>query len=427
MTAIRVTEDYFTITDGGQHVMHNEFDLLVYTIFEFAMPELAPGEKILSATLKDTNFTVPVVGNKFTIMPELPEPTITTGEETVWNGIRCHFVESSAYFPYAYQGWNPTVVLTIGTVPEEDTIPPVTQATINPPPNAAGWNNSDVTITLSATDNSSPTPSGVKEIHYSVNGQAEVVVPGNSATIPISDEGEHTVQFYAMDNAGNTEATKSITVRIDKTPPTEPKQVKPPDKAEVVTIAPTFAWDISVDTNPVKYTLCISISWWGWWERSFIIEVPGIMDTSYTLPQAQALAECQFYYWGIKAEDIAGNITWSSNPLSFHIKPEILGREEKSPEVDVGDAINVTNGNMYISVADLFIPGRGMPLSFGRTYNSRDTYSGPLGYGWTHSYNIRLTERPDGSVALIDEDSTRIIYSRNQMALINPRKANTLN
>lgn len=58
----------------------------------------------------------------------------------------------------------------------------------------------------------------------------------------------------------------------------------------------------------------------------------------------------------------------------------------------VGEPVHAGLGN-YIYSKKLFeLPGKGLPLGFELTYNSLDTgYSGPLGPGWTHSYNTVLT------------------------------------
>jgi hypothetical protein len=53
------------------------------------------------------------------------------------------------------------------------------------------------------------------------------VAPGNTVSIPISVEGITTLTFYALDNAGNQEAPKTLVVRIDKTPPTLSASVTP--------------------------------------------------------------------------------------------------------------------------------------------------------------------------------------------------------
>jgi hypothetical protein len=76
------------------------------------------------------------------------------------------------------------------------------------------WDRTDVLLTFSATDNCT----GVKEIHYIINGTA-TVISGNSASVLIRTEGINDISYYAVDNAGNSESPKNMTVKIDKTPP----------------------------------------------------------------------------------------------------------------------------------------------------------------------------------------------------------------
>jgi len=101
-----------------------------------------------------------------------------------------------------------------------DTTPPTTTATPSPNPNASGWNNTNVAVTLNATDN--PGGSGVKEIQFSLNGaqSGAGLVSGSVASVPIAAEGTTTLTYFARDNANNAEAPKTLPVQIDKTPPT---------------------------------------------------------------------------------------------------------------------------------------------------------------------------------------------------------------
>ncbi len=96
---------------------------------------------------------------------------------------------------------------------------PTTVAAANPPANANGWNNADVTVTLTATDNANG--SGVKQITFSTAGGQVGVgsVNGGSASLTINAEGQTTVTYYATDNAGNAETAKTLVVQLDKTPP----------------------------------------------------------------------------------------------------------------------------------------------------------------------------------------------------------------
>ena len=108
-----------------------------------------------------------------------------------------------------------------------DGIAPVTTAAVQPAPNAAGWNNTNVSVALSATDLASgiaDTPVGwVDQVQYSLAGaqvKEQQVVPGSSAAVGVSAAGVTTVNYFATDAAGNNEASKALTVRLDGAAPT---------------------------------------------------------------------------------------------------------------------------------------------------------------------------------------------------------------
>jgi hypothetical protein len=81
-----------------------------------------------------------------------------------------------------------------------DTTLPTLTATATPLPNAAGWNNTDVTVTFAATDN--------------LSGIATVTAP---VTVT-AESADHVVSGTATDRAGNR-STLDVHVRLDKTPP----------------------------------------------------------------------------------------------------------------------------------------------------------------------------------------------------------------
>jgi hypothetical protein len=102
----------------------------------------------------------------------------------------------------------------------QDAAPPITTAMMNGTLGKNGWFVSDVQMTLTATDNDGG--SGVKEIHYSVDG-TETVVKGSSASHLITGDGTHAVTWYAIDNAGNVETPpQEMSINIDKTSPSIP-------------------------------------------------------------------------------------------------------------------------------------------------------------------------------------------------------------
>ena len=94
---------------------------------------------------------------------------------------------------------------------------------MTPEPNANGWNRSDVTISLAATDDIV----GTREIHASVarrDGSVPDVAyidPGAEVTLPpLTAEGIYDVTYYAVDLLGNAESPKTLQIRIDRTGPT---------------------------------------------------------------------------------------------------------------------------------------------------------------------------------------------------------------
>jgi hypothetical protein len=153
--------------------------------------------------------------------------------------------------------------LQLGQSLATDKTPPVTTATPNPGPNANGWNKTDVTVTLTATDptgtpNAVILASGVKEVHHSVNGGPEVVSPGATASLTLTAEGMHAITYFAVDNAGNREAAKTLTVRIDRTPPEAYNQFDPATKNVLV-----FGRDSrsGVPPGPVAPASVVSVKW----------------------------------------------------------------------------------------------------------------------------------------------------------------------
>jgi large repetitive protein len=73
------------------------------------------------------------------------------------------------------------------------------------------WYNTDIGVSLSATDDLS----GVDKTYYSIDGGD--MTEGNG--VKITSEGEHEVSFYSVDLAGNIEQVKTEKAKLDKTAP----------------------------------------------------------------------------------------------------------------------------------------------------------------------------------------------------------------
>ncbi|HYC90232.1 MAG TPA: hypothetical protein VEO54_13535, partial [Thermoanaerobaculia bacterium] len=141
-----------------------------------------------------------VPGTAFGINAELAfdiDVTLTEGQNTI-----VVYAEDAA-------GNRSTQTVTLST--SLDSIAPVTTATHTPAPNAAGWNNTAASLQLIATDGGS----GVQDVRYSVDGGAAVL----GTSVAFTADGQYSVSYYATDKAGNVEAAKSASVRIDATAP----------------------------------------------------------------------------------------------------------------------------------------------------------------------------------------------------------------
>lgn len=129
---------------------------------------------------------------------------------------------AAVYFPSV-----PEITRTNGTVNyiitgSLDTTPPVTTISVSPSPNLTGWNNTDVAVSLSSTDNEGG--AGAAKTEYSLDGINWVTY---ATSFSIANEGTSTIYYKSTDNAGNIEPQKSLIIKIDKTPPAIASRTSP--------------------------------------------------------------------------------------------------------------------------------------------------------------------------------------------------------
>ncbi|RNE66733.1 OmpL47-type beta-barrel domain-containing protein [Cryobacterium tepidiphilum] len=120
------------------------------------------------------------------------------------------------------------------------------------------------TVLLTATDQAGL--SGVKEIHYSVDGGTEQVAPGTTATVavPLTGSGAGSVRYYAVDKAGNVESANGVALKWDNIAPTVDHALSPkPNAAEwnKADVTVTFtAKDDDKGSGVVKVTAPVTVS-----------------------------------------------------------------------------------------------------------------------------------------------------------------------
>jgi len=101
-------------------------------------------------------------------------------------------------------------------------------------------------------------------------------------------------------------------------------------------------------------------------------------------------------------ENLARN---GSHPLRVYVPPppqdpKVKGYAPACPKA--GEPVNTATGNFTSHHTDWTRPGPGMSFNFRRFYNSidADATPGPLGYGWTHSYQYGFDWRIDDTVVI---------------------------
>ena len=158
---------------------------------------------------------------------------------------------------------------------------PTITGAVSPAPNAAGWNNTNVTITFTCTNATTC-----------------------QAPITVSTEGANQVFQGTATGAGGT-ATTQVTVNIDKTPPVEAFTVAPP-----ATIAPgnTAVLSVNASDNIGVVTVAFSVD-------GAVISTRTIapFDFSFAIPAGAAVGATRVF--AVEARDAAGNSTVLSQPV----------------------------------------------------------------------------------------------------------------
>ncbi|MFC4767980.1 DUF6531 domain-containing protein, partial [Effusibacillus consociatus] len=99
----------------------------------------------------------------------------------------------------------------------------------------------------------------------------------------------------------------------------------------------------------------------------------------------------------------------------FAVPPEEVSNQNGSnPQAVGGDPVNTITGNFFYRHKDLEVKGK-IPITFERTYNSRDRSLGPLGNSWAFSYYTKLLFYRDkeNEVGVLRPDGKVDFYTKN--------------
>ncbi len=108
------------------------------------------------------------------------------------------------------------------------------------------WHNTSVTITFACADSTS----GCLRTYYTTNGSTPTVSGASGTAVVLSLDGQYTIKYFSIDNAGNSESVKTLTdvVKIDSTSPTIPGSAV---TLPIITnnLAPVWSWAASIDSG----------------------------------------------------------------------------------------------------------------------------------------------------------------------------------
>jgi hypothetical protein len=105
----------------------------------------------------------------------------------------------------------PADAIKVVVIPEDHT-PPITQVSCNGDIGSNDWYNSAVHVVLTPGDPGS----GVNETRYRIDSSSWSFYSG---AVLVSNQGQHLVEYYSTDLAGNVESVKSVLLKIDSGDP----------------------------------------------------------------------------------------------------------------------------------------------------------------------------------------------------------------
>ncbi|MGH3349225.1 MAG: polymorphic toxin-type HINT domain-containing protein [Nocardioides sp.] len=82
----------------------------------------------------------------------------------------------------------------------------------------------------------------------------------------------------------------------------------------------------------------------------------------------------------------------------------------ESAQATRGIGVNTGTGAFVRVESDLQMASFGVQFASARTYSSRNSKEGPLGFGWAWSYDMSVTGRDDGAVVVRAEDGAEALY-----------------
>jgi RHS repeat-associated protein len=201
-------------------------------------------------------------------------------------------------------------------------------------------------------------------------------------TVPASARSTHVrVRIAAYNSSGQLLASGSnpsdLAVQLPSGKPTARPET-PTASLPSGTLAQFYGRNSSPSSS------CSSIASYRWDFPGDVIKTETNPTFTFTAPANGSAT----YYVSLKVTDANGEADTKTIPI--YVSGFSLGTA--TPSSFSLDPVNLATGNYVYEHVDLRLTGKGFPFEFKRFYNSKFFAQSPqpLGYGWTHSYNLRL-------------------------------------
>ncbi len=178
---------------GGQGPFFVEFEIDASRFYDLSLP----GSYTVKAQIPLLVFSLSQGGAVFNDCDQVPGQVANVGAVAG----KTDFTIQSNTLAFTVQGTPPQA--------------PTTIATVSPTPPAGGWLTQPALVSFTAT---SPSNVPIQRIVVQAAG-AETNLTGAQGSITVTTDGDTVVAYHAEDSGGNIEATQTLTVRIDRTPP----------------------------------------------------------------------------------------------------------------------------------------------------------------------------------------------------------------
>ena len=141
--------------------------------------------------------------------------------------------------------------------------------------------------------------------------------------------------------------------------------------------------------------------------------VLGAGDHSFTFSPSSATAADFTLLPGSYLFDLVGvsQVTGETEPVQGNAISYFSMRDTLPVGHAMVKGVDLLDGHLVVSREDLAVPGRGVPLSFERSYSSSSAAPGHLGQGWTHNWLARVVETPCTELILIGTEGSGMRFT----------------